>query len=401
MDKINIRFAHYPSHAPILLELQVSKQTTMKELHVKIREQMTCDEHCLMRVFGRCFMEMHAGSKKRLVSIADSDKSLPIVELGLDHESVVYLEGPLIYDAEGYGMAIALLSEQVQDKTSDLNEQMKKLQDELAEGRKVTQQILEEIQALRAQHSNFFKKSNSAIELLVSKGVGIQAINMHCTMRTEILKWADDGFDDRPMLSVAFLEALLLTGAGTKTTVSEILCNIRLIVPPQEPMPQAFVSLYRDMAARLGQLAAPHLPLVAALWYLVPATHQLPPSIDSLEVCKALLPLVEKDISWGPFTEAVRSNVKSMPQFALALCGLQGCFDDHTYNRFQSQCFPQWPALQSKTVLVALENPTNMMLSHTVMFTQRSVSPQLLTLAGIQKRGIYVKSSVPNGAHQS
>lgn len=110
LNFIDLRLAHYSTRVPILIELKVHKDATVRQLRAQINDVMQADEHCLMRVFGRLFVEMQAGAVKRLSAIEPGDEGESLLRLGIEDGDVLYLEGPLTSSPEGVGMAIAVLS---------------------------------------------------------------------------------------------------------------------------------------------------------------------------------------------------------------------------------------------------------------------------------------------------
>lgn len=107
---INIRLANFETRSPILLEVQVEGSATLGALRNLIQERMMDEDHVLMRVFRKLYIEIQVGQQKRFFEIDESDASVSVSSSGITDECVLYLEGPMIQEGnEDIGKALAMM----------------------------------------------------------------------------------------------------------------------------------------------------------------------------------------------------------------------------------------------------------------------------------------------------
>lgn len=132
MDQIplDIRISNYYSRSA-MLELKLNKFTLVKNLKAIIRKHMMTDEACPMRLFDNWYIEKESESGKRLFPLETGDDDT-LASVGIEDQTVLYLEGPDTSNVEGLGMAVAKMNEQIIRQNAALSEQMQQLLDEFA-----------------------------------------------------------------------------------------------------------------------------------------------------------------------------------------------------------------------------------------------------------------------------
>lgn len=122
-----VRVFHFDSRAPIL-EVDVKIGSTIRELRATIEARIASEEMCLMRVFTKWYLNVSlggegggggSGKKYKPMEITEEDEEDTIESIGVMDYSMILLDGPVTYNHEGVGQALAMVNAQFHQKQSE------------------------------------------------------------------------------------------------------------------------------------------------------------------------------------------------------------------------------------------------------------------------------------------